>query len=163
MGDDLYETLKATAIGHIRAFEDPNPFDTDEVYAFRSDDFHMIFHPTNSLPPPFNDGAVITRQEHEPALRALNGVITAVKFHIKQITVDVKERVVTVRHEGHYDYRAIADMKEEKDWMVEYVWMTKHDESGKKIVSMHEVIDVVQVLPMLQRAGKYMELNEQKG
>lgn len=158
MADDLYETLKQTAIKHIQAFESPNPFDAHEVYKYRAPGAFMYFHPYNSVPAPFGDRRKITWPDHEPALTSLGAVMDRMKFDIKEVSVDVKKRMVTARIEGHFDFKAVGDMPEVKDWVIGYVWITEHDDSGEKIVRLEETMDVVQVTPMLQRAGKHVEL-----
>ena len=159
MADVLYETLKQTAIKHIEAFESPKPFDPDAIYQYRTPDCYMHFHPSNSMPAPMGGGVKITRPEHESALLSLAAIITKMKFDIKEVSVDVKKRMVTSRIEGHFDFKAVGDMPEVKDWMIAYVWITVHDESGEKIVRMEETLDVVQATPMLERAGRNAQMS----
>lgn len=78
-----------------------------------------------------------------PALQMLAAVPDRLKFDIKEVTVDVKKRVVTARIQGIFDSKAVRKDPEVKDWMIEYVWITVHDESGEQIVRMEDTLDVV--------------------
>lgn len=160
MVEDLYEKLETTAIEHIRAFESPKPFDAEAIYRFRSPACVMYFHPENSMPAPFGGGVTITEAEHVPALNALGAVTERLVFDIKEVTVDVKKRVVTARMHGIFDFKAVGEDPPVRDWMIEYIWITEHDESGTQIVRLEESLDVVQVLPMLDKAGRYAKENK---
>lgn len=157
MADDLHKILEATALNHVKAHESPDPFDPEAIWKYRSPDCTMFFHPENSMPAPFGAGACITKAEHLPALRMLGAITDRLRFEILETSVDVQKRLVTVRMQGIFDFKAVGADLEVRDWMIEYVWMTRHDDISNKIVRVEEYLDVVQVVPMLDKAKRYAE------
>ena len=121
----------------------------------------MFFHPSNSTPLPFGAGAKITKTEHEPALRMVAAVMDQIQTEIKEIIVDVKQRMVSARIQLIFDFKAVGDQPEERDYMIEYVWITEHDESGEKIVRMEEFCDAPRTLYMIGKAQMYAQEKEQ--
>ena len=156
MSDQLYETLKDTATKHIQAFESPHPFDADQIYSFR-ENCTMRFHPLNSMPAPFGENLPITRNEHDGALRLLADFLSKVKMDIQLMAVDVLQRTVTSWLQAHYDFKDTGGEPGEKDYMIEYVWITRHNEVGDKIVSMEEFLDVPRALHMIGKSQTYAE------
>ena len=94
---------------------------------------------------PFGNDARISRKEHEPALRMLGALMSGMKMDIKLIIVDVQQRIVSSWIQAHYDFKAAGGQPEDKDYMIEYVWITHHNEAGDKIVWMEEFLDVARV------------------
>lgn len=121
MSAELYQTLKETATNHIRAFESPDPFDPEQIYAYRDPKCIMRFHASNSMPEPFGNDLHISRKEHEPALRMLGELMSRMKADIKLIVVDTEQRVVSTWLQMVFDFKATAGQPEEKDYMIEYV------------------------------------------
>lgn len=113
------------------------------------------------MPAPFGGGVTITKTEHLPALHMLGAVTDRLVFDIKEVSVDVMTRVVTSRIQGIFDFKPVGQDPAVKDWMIEYVWITEHDETGEQIVRVEETLDVVQVLPMLDKAGRYAKEHRQ--
>ena len=71
----LYQTLKSTALAHVKAFESPDPFNPEQIYAYRADGCIMHFHPCNSMPSPFNNNTDVGWEMHAPALRMLGALM----------------------------------------------------------------------------------------
>lgn len=99
----------------------------------------MTFHPSNTMPEPFGNNNQLSRKEHEPALRLLGPLMSRMKVDIKLVVVDVEQRVVSTWLQMHFDFKSTGGEPEEKDYMIEYVWITHHSETGDKIVQMEEV------------------------
>lgn len=153
--DQLYETLKRSATNHIKAFESPNPFDADAIYACRTTDSFMIFHPSNSVPAPWGSGAKITPEMHHPGAKAIGAAMNGVKAEVENLIIDVKKRTVVAQVKMFYDIKGFGDEAEDKGYMCEYVWITQHDDSGEKIVRMDEFIDPIRAGYMLEKVGRY--------
>ena len=161
MADDkLYETLKNSALAHVKAFESPDPFNPERIYGFRAPGCIMHFHPCNSIGAPFDNNNDISWDKHHPgALRMLGALMDSMRGDIKQVVVDTKTRTVVVRFEAYFDFKAVGDEPEEKEYMIEYCWITEHDEAGKKIVGMEEFLDPIRAGYMISKSIKYAELN----
>lgn len=159
MSDQLYQKLKDTATNHIKAFEDPDPFDPDQIYAFRDPACIMRFHASNSMPEPFGNDLHISRKEHEPALRMLGALMSRLRADIKLMVVDVQQRIVSTWLQLIFDFKATGGEPEEKNYMIEYVWITHHNETGDKIVWMEEFLDVPRALHMIGKAQVYAQEN----
>lgn len=161
MADDkLYETLKNTAISHVKAFESPDPFNPERIYSFRAPGCIMHFHPCNSVPPPFDNNNDISWDKHHPgALRTLGAAMDRMKGDIKQVIVDVQTRSVVVRFEAYFDFKPVDEEPPEKDYLIEYCWITMHDESGEKIVGMEEFLDPIKAGYMIDRSIRYAKAN----
>ena len=159
MTDQLYETLKRTSTNHIRAFEDPDPFNPEQIYEYRAEGCIMHFHPSNSLGPPFNDENDVGWELHAPVLRMLGDLMSKMKFKINGMVIDVKERTVATRLQGFYDFKAAGGEPEVKNFMIEYAWFTRHNESGDKIIFMDEFLDHTQAMYMIEKAQVYAKEN----
>jgi hypothetical protein len=99
----------------------------------------MRFHASNSMPEPFGNNLHISRKEHEPALRMLGALMSRMKMDIKLVVVDTEQRVVSTWLQAFYDFKPTSGEPEEKNYMIEYVWITHHNETGDKITWMEEV------------------------
>lgn len=102
----------------------------------------MRFHASNSMPDPFGNDACLSRKEHEPARRMLGALMSGMRMDIKLVVVDVEQRVVSTWLQAIYDFKPTGGEPEQKDYMIEYVWITHHNETGDKIVWMEEVSKV---------------------
>ena len=159
MTNQLYETLRHTATKHIQAFNSPNPFDPDDIYRHRDPKCIMRFHPSNTMPDPFGNNAQISRTGHEPVLRMLGALMSKMEFHIDEMIVDVTTKTVVSRLRGIYDFKAVGGEPEEKGYMIEYVWITAHNDSGERIVGMEECRAAPRVVHMITKAQMYAKKN----
>ena len=83
----------------------------------------------------------------------------SMRGEIKQVAADVKTRTVVVRFEAYFDFKAVGDEPEDKNYLIEYCWITEHDESGEKIVGMEEFLDPIKAGYMIDKSIRYMQLN----
>ena len=115
----------------------------------------MVFHPTNSVPPPWGNEEKITPEMHHPGAQAIGAAMDDVKADIQNLVIDVKKRTVVAQVRMFYDIKGFGDEAEDKQYMCEYVWITQHDEAGEKIVRMDEYIDPLRAGYMLEKVGRY--------
>ena len=68
-----------------------------------------------------------------------------------------------MRFEAYFDFKAFGDEAGDKDYMIEYCWITMHDESGEKIVGMEEFMDAGRCIYMIDKAMRFAQFQSQSG
>ncbi len=68
---------------------------------------------------------------------------------IKLIIVDAQQRIVSTWVQLIMDFKATGGEPEETKYMIEYNWITHHNDTGDKIVWMEEFLDVPRALHMV--------------
>lgn len=76
---------------------------------------------------------------------------------IKQVVVDTQSRTVVVRFEAYFDFKPVGEEPKEKNFLIEYCWITTHDESGEKIVGMEEFLDPMKSRYMIDKSMRYAQ------
>lgn len=161
MSDDLYETLKQTAIDHLKAYDSPDPWKPDPIQKFRTPDCIHYIHPTESIPESFR---AIDHEHFKGSMAFFSPVLESSTFEVKEAVVDVKQKTVAARVTAIYDFKAIGNEPAEKGFTADYVVLTEHDDSGKKIKRIVEYLDVQRMMEYVRgKAERYAELNKASG
>lgn len=152
--DNIYDTLKHTALGHFRAHESPNPFDPDEIGRFRSECAFQRYHPQDSLPEASR--APQYKEAHDKTLKLLGGPIEHLYFELHDMSVDATNNKVAMRFNATYDFKAFADEPAEYGYTADYMWLMEMEPSGQKIVRLEEFLDPQRVVNhIIPKAEKY--------
>ncbi len=156
--ENLYEIIKQTALGHFHAHESPNPFDPEEIDKFRSDEAFQRYHPQDSLPEASR--APQYREAHDKTLNLLRGPIERLVFELHDMSVDSHGRVVAMRFNSTYDFKAFGDELAEYGFTADYMWIMEMEPSGRKIVRVEEFLDPQRVVDhIMVKAEKYAAWN----
>ncbi|KAJ3496006.1 hypothetical protein NLG97_g2983 [Lecanicillium saksenae] len=152
--DGLYETLKQTALGHFHAHESPDPFDPTEIDKFRSEDAFQRYHPQDSIPEASR--APQYKQAHDETLKLLSGPIQRLTFDLHDMSVDSHNRLVAMRFNATYDFKAFGDEPAEYGYAADYMWVMEMEASGQKITRVDEFLDPQRVVDhIMVKAEKY--------
>ncbi|KAJ6790131.1 hypothetical protein PWT90_05305 [Aphanocladium album] len=152
--DSIYEILKQTALGHFHAHESPDPFDPTEIDKFRSEDAFQRYHPQDSIPEASR--APQYKEAHDKTLKLLSGPIEQLKFELHDMSVDSHNRVVAMRFNSTYDFKAFGDEPAEYGFTADYMWVMEMESSGKKITRVDEFLDPQRVVNhIMVKAEKY--------
>lgn len=153
MSKEVYESLKKTAIAHIRAYESPKPFDNDAIQQFRDLDCIHYLHPVDSIVSPFNEPIRPTQFVH--AMEFFGGAIESLKFDIQDLIVDTEQRTVVVRMKAIFDFKAFDTEDKVEGYTADYMWLTEMNPEGK-IVRVEEFLDPLRLMGYVKsRAERY--------
>lgn len=154
MASPSYEQLRETAIAHVRAYENPNPFHNPSIQQHRDPGSVHFLHPVDSIPAAFS--GPITDTKFADAMHFFGSVIEHLAFEIQDTVVDVETRTVVVRLRATFDFKAFGDEPEENNYMADYMWLTEMDEKGK-IVRVEEFLDAQRLMGYVQpKAERYL-------
>lgn len=153
MSKTLYETLKKNAIGHIRAYESPAPFDNATIQLYRAPECVHFLHPVDSIPSPFNKA--IEPSQFAQFMVFFGSAIERLSFDIKDIVVDTENRTVVTRLRATFDFKAFGDTVRDDGYTADYMWLMEMNEDGK-IIRVEEFLDPQRLMGYVQpRAERY--------
>ncbi|KAF2158424.1 hypothetical protein M409DRAFT_31070 [Zasmidium cellare ATCC 36951] len=156
MPSQLYEILKETATAHVRAYSSPKHWDADAIWPLRTSDCVHYLHPIESIPPPFNEP--IREEQHRHFMAFFGDCMSRCQFDILDMAVDEERRIVVTTLQATYDFKAVGDEPEVKDWTAQYVWLIEMEETGRKIKRVEEFMDAQRLLGFAAtRAHKYQD------
>lgn len=159
MSSTLYTQLRDAAIGHVKAYESPKPFENEAIQVFRAPECVHNLHPIQSIPEPFNQP--IKHQQFVHAMEFFGSAIERLSLNIQDITVDVVTRTAVVRILAIFDFKAFGEVQEENNFQADYMWFTEMNDEGK-IVRVEEFMDVQRLMGFVKsRTDKYLAFTTQ--
>ncbi|KAL9097595.1 MAG: hypothetical protein Q9165_000492 [Trypethelium subeluteriae] len=156
MSDQLYETLKQTAIAHIKGYESPTPFNNEAIQQRRTPECVHYLHPVESIPAPFN--AAIKIGQFTGFMHFFGGCLDRFSLPIKDLVIDVRQRTVVARLGAIFDFKAFGNEPKEEGYTSEYMVLMEMEESGTKVVRVEEFLDPQRLMGYVQlRAQRYAQ------
>ncbi|KAI9659036.1 MAG: hypothetical protein M1821_001996 [Bathelium mastoideum] len=156
MSDQLYETLKQTAIAHIQGYESPSRFNNKAIQKYRTPEYVHCLHPKESIPPPFDEP--IKLEQFAGIMHFFDGCLDRFHSEVEDIVVDARERTMVARMSSVLDLKALENEPKEEGYTAEYMLLMQVEESGKKIVRVEEFLDSQRLMGCVQpKAGWYAQ------
>lgn len=161
MSDQLYETLERTALDHWHAYQSPGAFDPRKTLQFRSAECVHTLHPFESIPEAFRSPQ--HTEKYSQALNFLGPPIDRLSFHMLDMCIDTKKRLVTASFKATFDFKAFGDEPVETGFNAEYVWIMQMNAAGTKIDRVEEFLDPERgVAHISEKAQKYASFASQQ-
>ncbi|KAF2236092.1 hypothetical protein EV356DRAFT_498935 [Viridothelium virens] len=156
MSDQLYETLKQTAIAHFKGYESPTPWNNEAIQQHRTPECVHYLHPVESIPAPFNEPIKI--DQFSSFMHFFGACLDRFSLPIKDLVVDVRQRTVVARLGAVFDFRAFGNEAKEEGYTAEYMVLMEMEESGTKVVRIEEFIDPQRLMGYVQpKAQRYAQ------
>lgn len=154
MADAFREKLRQTALKHIEAYNSPDPWDAEAIWAVKEPHTTHYLHPSQSLKPEFRGR--IEQKKHKQFMHFFAPVFDKFLLTVTWIAIDTTERTVVTGLDCTMDLKAFGDEPAVTGYTADYVWAVKMNESGDKIIEIHETLDVQRLTEFVaERAHSY--------
>lgn len=155
MSDKTREALHETAIKHLEAYNSPNAWNADAIWALRDPSCEHYLEPRESLEPQFRGN--INEEAHRHFMTFFGPIFDNFQLKVKWEAIDTQRRVVVHALDATMDLKAFGDGPAVNGYKAHYMWTLWLNEDAK-IIKLEETIDIERIMgDISKRAARYAE------